>query len=296
LSGAAPLLARLYRLTAGFGGTRSAMKIVVRGRRTGLAVERSWTVVAEKGEGLEIPTLAAALLAEDALAGRLEPGARTAASLLTLDRFEPAFVGLAVRHETDERGLPPPLYERVLGRAFDALPPAVRAMHDLCGDAGAAGAGKVERGRGLLARLVAAIMRFPPAGTWPLRLAFTERGGVETWTRDFGGHRFSSRLSAARGGLIEERFGPMRFAFDLPAGTDGLEMRLRRWSAFRIPMPGFLAPRIAAREWQDDRGRFRFAVAVALPLVGDVVGYEGWLLPVAGDAVFQEQGDVPCRM
>jgi NAD(P)-dependent dehydrogenase (short-subunit alcohol dehydrogenase family) len=293
LTGAAPLLARLYRLTAGFGGARSAMKIVLRGRRAGRAVERSWTVVAEKGEGLEIPTLAAALLAEDAFAGRLTPGARTAVSLLTLDRFEPAFAGLALRHETDERDLPPPLYERLLGPAFAALPPAVRALHDLCGDAGATGEGKVERGRGLLARLVAAIMRFPPAGTWPLRLTFTERSGSETWTRDFGGHRFSSRLSAARGGLIEERFGPMRFAFDVPAGQDGLEMRLRRWSAFGIPMPRFLAPRIAAREWQDAQGRFRFDVAVALPVLGEVVTYSGWLVP-AGNGV--EQGDAGCRI
>jgi NAD(P)-dependent dehydrogenase (short-subunit alcohol dehydrogenase family) len=277
LAGAAPLLVRLYRLTAGFGGARSAMKIVLRGRAGALMVERSWTVVAEKGEGLEIPTLGAALLAEDALAGRLAPGARSAASLLTLDRFEPAFAALALRHEIDERELPPPLYARILGSAFDALPPAVRGLHDLCGDAGAAGEGTVMRGRGPLARLVATLMRFPPAGTWPLRLAFTDRNGVEAWTRDFGGHAFSSALCAARDGLIVERFGSLRFAFALPAGPEGLEMRLRRWSVFRLPLPRFLAPRISAREWQDDQGRFRFDVAVALPLIGDVIGYWGWL-------------------
>jgi NAD(P)-dependent dehydrogenase (short-subunit alcohol dehydrogenase family) len=280
LSGAAPLLLRLYRWTAGTGGARSAMKIVLRGRAGGRPVQRCWTIVAEKGEGLEIPVLAAALLAEEALAGRLEPGARNAASLLSLDRFEPAFAGLALRHEIVERMLPPPLYARILGPAFGVLPPAVRDLHDLNGEAGAQGEGKVARGRGALARLVAAFMRFPPAGTWPLRLAFTERNGIETWTRDFGGHRFSSRLRAARGGLIEERFGPMRFAFELPTGPDGLEMRLRHWSAFRIPMPLF-APRIAAREWQDDEGRFRFDVGVVMPLVGEVVGYSGWLVPAA---------------
>jgi hypothetical protein len=135
----------------------------------------------------------------------------------------------------------------------------------------------------LLARLVAALMRFPPAGTWPLRVAFVEQDGVETWTRDFGGHRFASALSAAKGGLIEERFGPLRFAFDLPAGPHGLEMRLKRWSAFRLPIPRFLAPRIAAHEWQDEQGRFRFDVSVALPLAGEVVAYSGWLIPVTGE-------------
>jgi hypothetical protein len=279
LNGAAPLLIRLYRLTAGFGGARSAMSMVLRGRAAGRAVERRWTIVAEKGEGLEIPTIGAALLAEDALAGRLAPGARSAISLLDLDRFEPAFAGLAARHEIEERELEPPLYARILGPRFDTLPPAVRAMHDLNGEFGASGEGSVVRGKGPLARLVADFMRFPPEGRWPLRLAFVERNGIERWTRDFGGHRFASALSTARGGLIEERFGAMRFAFDLPAGPDGLEMRLRRWSAFRIPMPRLLAPRIAAREWQDDEGRFRFDVAVALPLIGDVVAYSGWLLP-----------------
>jgi hypothetical protein len=288
LTGAAPLLVRLYRLTAGFGGLRSAMTIALRGRAAGRPVERRWTIVAEKGEGLEIPTLGAALLAEDALAGRLGPGARSAVSLLTLDRFERDFAGLAVRHEIAERALPPPLYAGVLGPRFDALPPAVRAMHDLNGAAGAVGEGKVVRGKGVLARVIAALMRFPPAGTWPLRLAFVEHDGVETWTRDFGGHRFASILSAAPGGLIEERFGPMRFAFELPAGPDRLEMHLHGWSAFLIPMPRFLAPRIAAREWQDEQGRFRFDVGVALPLVGEVVGYRGWLVPL-------KQGDGTCR-
>jgi hypothetical protein len=121
-------------------------------------------------------------------------------------------------------------------------------------------------------------MRFPPSGRWPLHVAFAERGGKERWTRDFGGHSFSSELSEARDG-VTERFGFFRFDFDLPSNRHGLEMRFRRWSAFRIPMPSLLAPRITAREWETE-GRFRFDVAVALPLVGDVIHYSGWLVPV----------------
>ncbi len=41
-------------------------------------------------------------------------------------------------------------------------------------------------------------------------------------------------------------------------------------------MPRRLGPRIAAREWEEE-GRFRFAIDVALPLVGPVVRYTGWL-------------------
>lgn len=281
LSGARRWLLPLYRLTSRLGGERSAMSITLCGSAGGRRLERRWTVVAEKGEGLEVPTLAAELIAGDILSGHREAGARTAASLLTFDRFAPALSQLALRSEWIERELPPPLYERVLGSEFGRLPPAVRRLHDFCRDSGAEGEGRVERGRGLLARALGAVMRFPPEGLWPLHVAFTERNGAERWTRDFGGNVFASELSAKDGGIVE-RFGPLRFAFDLPSGPQGLEMRLRGWSAFRIPLPLALAPRIGAREWQEER-RFRFEVAAALPLVGEVVRYSGWLVPNVGE-------------
>jgi hypothetical protein len=126
---------------------------------------------------------------------------------------------------------------------------------------------------------MAAVARFPPAGDYPLHVAFTARGGRERWTRDFGGHLFSSELSARRG-LAVERFGPLRFGFALVPGPDGLAMQLERWSAFGIRLPLFLAPRIAAREWQDGEGRFRFDVRLHFPLAGEIVHYSGWLRPV----------------
>jgi hypothetical protein len=278
LSGATRAIVALYRLTGWVGGKRSAMSVTLAGRREGALVERSWTVVAEQGEGLEIPTLAAELLAADILSGRVPPGARSPESLLPLDRFEPLLERLPVRTEMVERPLPPPLYARALGEAYAALPPAVRRLHDLSRDGGAAGEGTVTRGRSFVARAVAAAIRFPRSGTWPLHVAFAEADGVELWTRDFGGHIFSSELSRAGAG-VTERFGLLRFAFDLPSESHGLEMRLRRWSLYRLPMPLFLAPRIAAREWQED-DRFRFEVAVALPLVGPVIAYSGWLEPL----------------
>lgn len=277
LSGARRWLLPLYGLTSAIGGERSAMSIVLRGEAGGRRLERRWTVIAERGEGLEVPTLAAELLAGDILAGRRPAGVRTAAALLSFERFEPALAQLALRHEFTERALPPPLYARVMGAAFDRLPPAVRRLHDVCRDSGAGGEGRVERGRGLLARALASVMRFPPEGLWPLHVAFAEADGVERWTRDFGGHRFASELSA-KGERIVERFGPLRFAFDLPSGPEGLEMRLRAWSAFGLPLPLALAPRIGAREWEEE-GHFRFAVAASLPLVGEIVRYTGWLAP-----------------
>jgi hypothetical protein len=126
---------------------------------------------------------------------------------------------------------------------------------------------------------------------WPLHVAFAEEGGVERWTRDFGGHRFSSELSAM-GSRIVERFGPLRFVFDLPSGPDGLEMKLRGWSAFGIPLPLALAPRIGAREWEEE-GRFRFEVAASLPIAGEIVRYSGWLETLNSSPTFLGEGDRP---
>ena len=277
------LLLPLYRATARLGGDRSAMHITVRGS----GVERRWTILAWNGEGPEIPTLAAEILAGDILAGKVAPGARHGWYELTPERFEPLFARLAVRHETIERELPPPLYARVMGERFAALPPLVRAIHEVQGDGGAEGEGTVSRGKNPLAALFARIMGMPPAGTTPLHVGFTERGGTERWTRDFGGHVFASVLSAAKQG-VSERFGPLAFHFDLPSDGEGLRMALRGWSLFGVPLPRVLAPRIAAREWQEG-DRFRFEVEVAMPLIGRIVHYTGWLRPILDPAAQRSQ-------
>ncbi len=271
LRGASWLLP-LYRMTLGLGGARSAMRVVLKGE----ALERRWTLVADQGDGLEVPVMAAALLADRMLADAVAPGASDASGMLALADFEPAFAALAIRHETRERAVIP-LYARIMGDRFAALPPMVRAIHSVNGDGGAAGEGRVERGANLFARLSGRVMRFPPPGDYPLHVAFAEREGVECWTRDFGGHCFTSRLSRD-GDYVVERFGPLRFAFALPSDGDGLLMVLLRWSAFGIPLPRLLAPRIDAREWEQD-GRFRLMVDIRVPIVGRVVRYTGWLEP-----------------
>jgi hypothetical protein len=122
------------------------------------------------------------------------------------------------------------------------------------------------------------IARFPPPGRYRLHVAFAERDGRERWARDFGGHVFSSELSE-KNDLAVERFGPMRFGFALAPKPDGLAMYLRRWSLLGVPLPLFLAPRIAAREWEAEN-RFNFDVRLSFPLVGSIVHYTGWLKPL----------------
>jgi hypothetical protein len=53
---------------------------------------------------------------------------------------------------------------------------------------------------------------------------------------------------------------------------------MHSWTAFGIPMPRWLGPTTQAREWQDGDA-FCFDVAINLPLIGNVVRYQGQLLP-----------------
>jgi plasmid stabilization system protein ParE len=270
------LLGRLQSWTAWAGSRRSAMIVRLFGVRDGRRVERRWTLIADKDDGPEIPSLAVPILLERAAAGRLPPEAMDAGTLLDLEDFAPQFGRLAVIQEIVEIPQPPPLYAQVMGARFAALPKAVRDMHDLLRDGGARGEAEVERGANPLARLVARLAGFPKAGRHNLHVAFAERDGCETWTRDFSGRRFSSRLSEHKG-LLVERFGLLRFGFELPSDDEGLDMVLRRWWLGPIPLPMALAPIAPAREW-DEEGRFRFDVRIGLRLVGPVVHYRGWLV------------------
>ncbi len=272
----APWLAPLQQATARLGGDRSAMLVRIKGWAGSKPVERRWTLIAEQGQGQEIPTLAAQLLARRLRDGRLAPGARHAAGELALADFEQLFEQLPVAYVAEEDTLEP-LYRRILGSRYAALAPELQALHQPIAESRAVGEAEVTRGSGILAGLIGLVMRFPPAGAYPLEVRFAPSGGREKWTRRFGPNSFSSEMSEGPGGTLTERFGPMRFHFALDVAADGaLAMRLARWSAFGLPMPIALAPRITAGEHGAD-GRFHFDVAVAMPLIGPVVHYRGWL-------------------
>lgn len=270
----APFLLPLQALTSKFGTDRSAMAIDLKGVAQGSAVARRWTLIAEAGDGPDIPTLAAPLIARAILDGRLAPGAQSSEALLQLEDFQPAFDGLAIRHEVTERHYGP-LYRRVLGADFERMPAPVRALHGIIGDGGAAGRAIATRGSSPFARLACALAGFPPAGEHALHVDFEEEDGVERWTRDFAGRRFSSELSQS-GDLLVERFGPLRFAFALEADETGLRMLMRHWSLFGLRLPLWLAPTSEAREWAEGDD-FCFDVAIRLPWFGAVVHYRGWL-------------------
>lgn len=268
-------IAPLQFVSSRLGSDRSAMSVRLFGLAGDKRIERCWTLIAERGDGPEIPALAVPPIAARILSGQERPGARDAGQSLSLADFEPAFSELAIVQASEERVLPPSLYARVLGDRFDRLPPAVRRIHEIVREDGASGEAEVIGAANPFGALIARIMRFPAAGRHPLHVAFIERDGTERWVRSFGPTTFSSWLSLEDGDLVE-RFGPLRFRFDLPSDHRGLEMRMKAWSLWRIPLPLALAPRSRAREWEED-GRFCFDVPIAVPLVGRIVHYRGWL-------------------
>ena len=95
----------------------------------------------------------------------------------------------------------------------------------------------------------------------------------------FGGSEFSSTQFAGEGRaahLLCERFGPLTFAMALVVDGSRLSLVPRRWSAWGIPLPLWLGPRVNAYESVED-GRFRFHVDIRHALAGLIVRYEGSL-------------------
>jgi hypothetical protein len=215
------------------------------------------------------------------LAGRPpQPGARAAVRDLELEDYEALFEHRAIfAGVRDPERDGPTLYRRMLGASWDALPAAVRALHE--GVARAEGRARVERGTGLLSRFVALLFRFPAAGCdVTLTVDFAPSAGGETWTRSFAGRRFSSRQFLGKGRserLLCERFGPLIFAMALVVEQGRMYLVLRRWTAFGVALPMWLCPRSASYEEGEDR--FRFHVEISHPLTGLIVRYQGWLDP-----------------
>lgn len=275
LSPFAPWLGPLQRLTRRLGTDRSAMNVRLFGLHEGRRIERRWTLIASDGDGPEIPALSVPPIVSRILAAQEAAGARDAGESLHLEDYLPAFADLAISHEITAYELSPPLYAQVMGDRFARLPQTVRSMHDVLRDGGASGEAMVTAGTNPIARLVARCVGFPRAGRHQLHVHFTEENGTETWTRRFSGQPFRSRLHQ-RGRWLIERFGPFRFGFDLPSDENGLTMVMRRWWIGPLRLPLALAPRSLAKEWDEDE-RFHFDVPIALPLIGCIVHYRGWL-------------------
>jgi len=269
-----------------WGEHRGGMYVEVQGARedTARSVRRCWHMIAEGDDGPFIPAMACAAIIQNCLAGKPPAaGARPAAGDVELEDYERLFARRAIQAGTREI-LPAavPLYRRILGDAYDALPAPLQAMHDLREHMSAEGTATVTRGWSFPARLAAALVGFPRAGeNVPVRVDFTIEHGRERWTRTFAGRSFHSTQEQGRGRsewLVCERFGPLCIAMALVLDAGRLRLIVRRCSVFAVPLPLWLAPRGNAYEHAED-GRFHFHVEISHPFTGLIVGYRGWLVP-----------------
>lgn len=264
-----------------FGEHRGGMFVRATGLAGGETVERSWHLLAEGDDGPYIPSMAVEAIVRKLLSGeRPAPGARSAVKALELADYDALFDGRSISTGFRDAGERGPLYRRILGPAFDTLPVRLRELHGTSMARRWTGTAEVERGRGPLARFVAAVVGFPRAGpSVPVAVTFTPEKDAERWTRDFGGKRFSSLQSqgAKRDEhLLVERFGPAKFALALVVEQDRLLLIPRRWSFLSVPMPRSLLPRGVSFETEEN-GAFCFDVEISMPLIGRIVAYRGTL-------------------
>lgn len=269
------------------GTDRGAMLVEARGLdAASRPVRATWTLVAEAGDGPVVPTLPALAALRALLDGTpaIAPGARPCVGVLDLAAIEAEFAPHRITTHVTEApdDAPAPLFAQALGRAaFGALPAPLRAAHSPGHWHALAGEAEVEGPAGPLARLAAAPFRLPRLGAAvPLRVTMEALpDGGERRVRDFAGRRFRSTLRARPGGGLTERFGPFTFALEVPCDADGLRLVIAGWRLGKLPLPRRLAPVARAAERADAAGRFRFDVEMALPLLGRLVRYRGWLTP-----------------
>lgn len=267
-----------------FGSDRGAMRVRVAGQTdAGGFEERIWTLVISSGDGPRVPTIPARILCARIIAGDITPGARPCIEAFTLDEAEHTLSALDAVTERTARSLTP-LFEHALGPSFANLPRALQDLHTVIDVRHWRGKASVIRGTNLISRLVGWLVGFPPATpSTDVHVGMRRTPKGETWTRRFGRYTFRSYLAPARhnaSGHVTERFGLLTFRIDLAPSEQDLSFPVSRGDALGLPLPALLLPVSKTREYADEAGRACFDVSIALPLIGQIVGYRGYLVPV----------------
>lgn len=281
-----PVLLAARRLTRLPTSDRGGMLVAVTGLDAdGRLRQARWSLLAERGDGPHVPTLPAAAALRALIDGRLAPGARPATGALPLAAIEAEMAPYAITTRRDDSVHVSSVFREALGgEAFAALPGPVAALHGPESPPVWRGQASIETGTHPLARLARRIIGLPPAGrdvpvTVSIERAAGPDGKIEIWTRNFGGARFSSRLSLDTAGRLWETFGPTRFRLGLAARDGGLVLPVTAVRCLGIPLPRVLLPISEAREHIDEQGRFCFDIRLTLPGIGLLTHYRGWLEP-----------------
>jgi hypothetical protein len=251
----------------------------------GAGGSRTWSLVAEGGDGPFVPATPAAALVRKLARGEISRrGAMPCIGLLSLAEIEAEWVGASLRIASgwgeDGASFRPSLYRRVLGNAYGAMSDPGQRLHDGRGGTWS-GHCSVEGPANLAGRIVARLFALPPvAADAPIEVDFVARGGRETWIRRVAGRTMRSEQyigSRRPAGWIVERFGPFAFDLAVPVKDGRLELVMAGVHLGGIPLPRFCWPLVKAVETGDEKGRFRFDVEIGLPWIGRLVRYRGFL-------------------
>jgi saccharopine dehydrogenase-like NADP-dependent oxidoreductase len=283
-------LARPLRVVAElfkpFGTDRGGMRVdVLLENDAGQMLRLTWTLTAGAGDGLYVPTLPALAALKMLADGTLEwRGAAPCTGVIPYDAIAAEFDHHNITTQTREIFAPAPFFRRLLGCAYDALPPAIRQAHEVHGVLVLEGQADATGPDHVLGALIAWLFRLPRSGSnLPVRVEMrSEDDGSETWTRIYPGVTMRSNLRNPDSATyqLDEILGPLSIRLQWNPTERGLQLRTISARIFGCPLPNFLRPRSNASETVGDDGQFHFDVPIALPLIGTIVHYKGSLKPV----------------
>jgi hypothetical protein len=283
-------LARPLRVVAELfkplGSDRGGMRVdALIENDAGRLVRRVWTLVADAGDGPCVPALPALAALKMLAGGSLQwRGAAPCAGFIPYNAIATEFRGYNITTRTQEISAPAPLFRRLLGDAYDALPAAIRQAHDVHGVLVLEGEADATGPDHVLGALIARLFRLPRSGSdLAVRVEMrSEDDGSETWTRTYPGVTMRSNLRNADPSTLQldEVFGPVSIRLQWSATGHGLQLETLGARVFRCPVPDFLRPRSRASETVGEDGQFQFDVPIALPLIGTIVHYKGYLKPI----------------
>ena len=172
------------------------------------------------------------------------------------------------------------IFQRVLGDDFFDLDDEIQSTHVSRGPSLWSGQASVERGNGILARLVGLVFGFPNASdAVEVTVRMVPANDCEHWERRFDKSVFRSVLRCTSNGMTE-RFWPFTFLLDLQVEDGELHYPVKSGRIGFIPLPRWALPVSRAKEFGHE-GRFNFDVALFAPLTWRLLmRYRGWLQKV----------------
>jgi hypothetical protein len=211
-------------------------------------------------------------------------GASPCVGIIPYDAIAAEFGHHNIKTQVQEIFAPAPLFRRLLGSAYNALPPVIRQAHEVHGVLVLEGKADAANPDNVLGVLIAWLFRLPRSGSnMPVRVEMrSEDDGSETWTRIYPGVTMRSNLRNAdsRTHQVTEVLGPLSIRLHWKPSEHGLQLETLGARLFGCPLPDFLRPRAHASETVGAGGQFHFDVPIALPLIGTIVHYKGSLKPV----------------